>query len=92
VSVHKFLVTAPIGERMDTWAATAMFANWIQGWGPEDRQTWLVTCLDGHYANSFLDAARNIGVTVEEIEGAGDDERYVMLVGDPGSGWRGAAT
>ena len=88
--VHRFLLTAPMGLRMDTWAATAMFTNWIDGRGPEDRQTWLVTCFDAH-AHSFLQAARNIGVTVEEIEGAGDDERYVMLVGEPGTGWLATA-
>lgn len=86
--VHRYLITAPIAERMDTWAATGMFANWIEGRGPEDRQTWLVTCFD-HHAPSFLAAARNIGVTVEEIEGAGDDERYVLIAGEPGTGWQG---
>jgi hypothetical protein len=84
--VHRFLVTAPIGERMDMWAVTGAFANWIEGRGPEDRETWLVTCFDEH-ASGFLEAARNTGVTVEEIEGAGDDERYLLLVGDSGTGW-----
>ncbi len=86
--VRRFLITAPTALRMDAWAATGMFANWLEGRGPEDRETWLVTCF-GEHAHSFLDAARNIGVTVEEIEDAGDDERYVMLVGEPGTGWQG---
>jgi hypothetical protein len=87
--VRRLLVTAPIGERMDMWAATAVFANWIEGRGPENRETWLVTCF-GEHAPGFLDAARKIGVTVEQVEGAGDDERYVMLVGEPGTGWNGS--
>lgn len=87
MTMHCYLVTAPMGLRMDTWAAAAMFTNWIEGRGPEDRQTWQVMC-PGDYSHSFLTAARAIGVTVEEIEGAGDDERYVMLAGEPGSGWQ----
>jgi hypothetical protein len=89
VRVHRYLVTAPTDLRMDTWAATGMFTNWLEGRGPEDRQTWLVTCFDEH-SHTLLDAARNIGVTVEEIHGAGDDERYELLVGEPGTGWNGA--
>ncbi len=89
MSVHRFLVTAPIHLRLAVWADTAAFANWIEGRGPQDRETWLVTSFSQH-ADSFLEVARDIGVTVEEIEGAGDDERYVMLVGEHGTGWNGA--
>ena len=85
--IRRFLITAPVKLRMDTWAATSMFANWIEGRGPEDRQTWLVTCYAAH-AHTFLESAELIGVTVEEIEGAGDEEHYVMLVGESGSGWQ----
>ncbi len=84
--VHTYLFTGPLSARMDTWAATGMFTNWIEGRGPDDRQTWLVTCFDDR-AHSFLEAARLVGATVEEIEGAGDDERYVLRVGEPGTGW-----
>lgn len=87
MSMHRFLVTAPLGLRMDTWAATAMFTNWIEGRGPMDRETWLVMC-PGEFSDAFLTAARQTGVTVEEVEGAGDSERYVLLVGEPGSGWK----
>ena len=83
---HRYLVTAPLDLRMNTWAATAMFTNWLEGRGLEERQTWLVTCFDNR-RESFLAAARTIGVTVEEISGAGDDEHYILLVGEPGSGW-----
>lgn len=88
MSVRRFLVTAPICERMDMWAATAAFANWIEGRGPEDRETWLVTCFDVH-ARIFLAAAREVGATVEQIEGAGDTERYVLLTGEAATGWQG---
>jgi hypothetical protein len=87
--VRRFLVTAPIHLRLAVWADTAAFANWIEGRGPKDRETWLVTCF-GQHAASFLEAARDIGVTVEEIEGSNDDMRYVMLAGEPGSGWSGS--
>jgi hypothetical protein len=84
--VRAFLVTAEIGLRMDMWAAVASFTNWVDGRGPVTRETWQVMC-PGNYAEGFLDIARTLGVTVEGIEGSGDDERYVMLVGEPGSGW-----
>ena len=88
MTVHRYLFTAPLSERMDTWAATAMFANWIEGRGPGDRQTWLVTVFDDR-AHIFLEAARLVGATVEEIEGAGDGEQYILRVGKPGTGWLG---
>ena len=86
--VRRFLVTASLDDRMDVWAATAAFSNWLEGRGPEDRETWLVTC-PGEYSAAFLAAAQaRPAATVEEIEGAGDSERYVMLAGEPGSGWK----
>jgi hypothetical protein len=85
--VHRFLVTAAEGPKFDLWSVTGFFANWIEGRPNGERETWLVTVFD-EAAGSFLDAARPAGVTVEEIEGAGDDERYVMRVGEPGTGWK----
>ena len=86
MSVHRYLLTAPADLKMDTWAATGMFANWIEGRANGDRETWLVTCYD-HHSQSFLTAAETIGVTVQEIEGAGDSETYRLVIGAPGSGW-----
>ena len=86
--VRSYLATSEIGPRMDMWAATAMVANWIEGRrGKGDRETWLVTCFDEH-RDGFLEAARKTGVTLEEIEGSGDEERYLLLVGEPGTGWQ----
>ncbi len=85
--VHRYLLTAPADLNMDTWAVTAMFTNWIEGRSNDDRETWLVTCFDDR-SHSFLAAAENIGVTIEEIEGAGDSETYRMVIGAPGSGWQ----
>lgn len=86
--VHRLLFTAPMAARMDTWTATGMFTNWLEGRGPEDRQTWLVTIFDHHLAR-FLEVAGVLGATVEEIEGSGDNEWYRLLVGDPEGGWSG---
>lgn len=89
MTVHRYLVTGEIGPRMDVWAYTAAYANWIEGRlapGRAATETWLVICFDEHAA-AFLAYAKAAGVTVEEIEGAGDDESYTLLVGDPGSGW-----
>jgi len=85
--LHCFLVTADLGTRMDLWAATAMVTNWLEGRGPAERETWMVMC-PGEHGEAFLAAARQLGATVEEIEGAGDDERYVLRVGEPGTGWQ----
>lgn len=73
---------------MDTWAATGMFANWIEGRENGERETWLVTVFAADAA-SFLEVVHNVGVTVEEIEGGGESESYVLRVGEPGSGWKG---
>ena len=67
--MRRFLVTASLDDRMDVWAATAAFSNWLEGRGPEDRETWLVTC-PGEYSAAFLAAAQaRPAATVEEIEG-----------------------
>jgi len=87
VTVHRYLVTAADYAKWDMWQATAPWANWIEGRGNGDRETWLVTCLAEDSA-AFLDAAKRTGVTVEEIDGAGDSETYTLLTGEPGSGWK----
>jgi len=91
VSVHTFLVTAPEPARLDLWADTAPVTNWIEGrikdGATDGAETWLVTCFDVN-APDFLATARAIGVTVEEIEGGGDNETYILRVGKPGTGWQ----
>ena len=85
--VHAYLVTTPPGEHYDFWTATATVANWIESRRGKNGDTWQVMVMDTD-ASQFLDIARKIGgVTVEEIEGSGGDERYAILVGEPGSGW-----
>lgn len=86
MSVHRFLVTGSISQRMATWEATGLYANWIEGRGPQEHETWLVTCM-GEHGEYFLAAARATGVTLQEVEGAGDTETYPYLIGAPGSGW-----
>lgn len=85
--VHAFLVTTPPGEHMDLWAATSVASNWIESRTGRNGVTWQVMVI-GDCASQFLDIARKIGgITVEEIQGAGDGEQYALLVGEPGSGW-----
>lgn len=88
MSVHRFLVTAEEGPKFDFWPHTAMYANWIDGReNPRGGETWLVTVF-GEDVDRFLTAARTAsGVTVEEIDYVGADERYVLRVGEPGTGW-----
>lgn len=89
MSVHRYLVTGTEDQKWDAWLPTAPYANWIEGReNGEDRETWLVTCMDEH-AEFFLNSARTAGATVEEIEGAGDSETYTLVTGAPGSGWEG---
>jgi hypothetical protein len=86
--VHAYLVTTPPGEHMDLWAATATVANWIERRVGRNGATWQVMVI-GDAGPQFLDIARKLGgITVEEIEGSGDDERFVLLVGEPGTGWK----
>lgn len=86
--VHAYLVTTPPDEHFDLWAATAPVANWIESRTGRNGVTWQVMVMSAN-APQFLDIARKIGgITVEEIEGAGDGERFVLLVGEPGTGWK----
>lgn len=87
MTVHRYLVTGDAAQRMEAWMPVAGYTNWIEGReNGADRETWLVTGFAEHRV-PFLAAAKAAGVTVEEIEGAGDDETYRLLVGEPGSGW-----
>jgi hypothetical protein len=90
MSVHRFLVTGSDAARMTMWAQTCLYTNWIEG-RPNQRggETWLVTVWAEQVesVDHFLDAARDVSATVEEIEGAGDEERYLLRVGSPGTGW-----
>lgn len=85
--MHAYLVTTPPGEHMDLWVATAPVTNWIESRTGRNGETWRVM-VPGDAAPQFLDIARKLGgITVEEVEGSGGDERYERLVGEPGSGW-----
>lgn len=89
MSEHSYLVTGEDEQRWNAWEPTAVYANWIEGRRAKGRataETWLVTCFD-ESRETFLAAAKNAGVTVEEIEGTDDQETYKLLVGEPGTGW-----
>jgi hypothetical protein len=89
MAVHSYVVTATVDVKMSFWTATGTFANWLEARPLADgREAWLVTVFDRE-SESFLTAARTIGVTVEEIRGTGESESYDLLVGEPGSGWQG---
>lgn len=87
MSVHRLLVTASVEDRMRMWVAVGPYSNWIDGRSNRHgTETWLVTVL-GEHVEYFLDVARRVPVTVEEVEDAGDDERYRLVIGEPGTGW-----
>jgi len=90
--VHRYLVTASDDERRLTmWRCTAIYANWLDGReNPRGGETWLVTVF-ADKRQQFLDSARAVHVTVEEIHGGGDDETYELQVGEPGTGWQAPA-
>lgn len=86
--VHAYLVTTPPDEHFGLWAATATVANWIGSCAGRNGTTWQVMVM-GDSGPAFLEAARKLGgITVEEVEGAGEGERFVLLVGEPGTGWK----
>jgi hypothetical protein len=67
--------------------ATGMYANWLEARDNRHQTlTWLVTVF-GEHADYFLEVVRQMDATVEELEGGGDTERYVLRVGDSGTGW-----
>jgi hypothetical protein len=86
MTVRFFLVTASLDDRMALWSVTLPYANWIDGCGPEERETWLVTCLDRHSPH-FFEMAEHSGATVEEIDHTDGAEKHVLRVGAPGTGW-----
>jgi sarcosine oxidase delta subunit len=89
MAVHRYLVTAQAGPKMDMWADTGAFANWITGRdnpSGNETETWLVTVY-AENSEAFLTAARDARVTVEEIQGSDDTEQYLLRVGEPGTGW-----
>lgn len=90
MTVHRFLITASDGPRIDVWAATADYSNWLEGRDNRDRETWLVMVM-GADAQRFLTAARMAGATVEELIIDSDTERYELRVGAAGTGWAPAA-
>lgn len=90
MTVHAYLATAPVDLKMDLWAASAAYANWIEGRENGDRETWQVMVYD-EQSTAFLAAAEQLGVTVEEIVGSGDAETYQLRVGEQGTGWQAHA-
>jgi hypothetical protein len=81
-NVHGYLVTGDEGKRWDHWTVTCAYANWLETRG----ETAHVMCFDDTREH-FLEAARRLGLTVQVIEGAGDDESYRLLIGGEGTGW-----
>lgn len=93
MALRRLLVTADDQTRLALWLPLATVANWIEG-RPHPRrpgvETWSVTVFDPD-TDLLLEAARRAGATVEEIDGADDDETYRLLVGTAGSGWAAAS-
>jgi hypothetical protein len=89
MTVHRYLVTASLDDRMSIWAATAARCNWIDGKenGPE-RETWLVTAYDKDAELIKTACQAQPETTLQEIEYAGDTEEYVLVCGDPDRGWK----
>jgi hypothetical protein len=96
MTVRYLLVTAPDDARMTLWAASSLYANWIEGRpNRHGSETWYVTLADGTQrrpvglGDAFLAVAAKLGATVEEIEDRPDtwDESYRLLVGAAGTGW-----
>lgn len=84
---HRYLVTIPSHVRMHTWLPVLdAYPMVLRVRADGDRQTWSTTVADPD-APGFLAAAQRLGITVEEIVGAGPHEAYELRVGEPGTGW-----
>jgi hypothetical protein len=81
-SVHGYLVTGDEGPREGLWRTSCHVTNWLDLRG----QTAHVMVFDENL-NQFLANAAQFGLTVQRIEGAGEDEHYQILVGDEADGW-----
>lgn len=81
MTVHRFLVTADEGKLWDFHIAVCSMLNLIKRRG----QTLLYTCLEEH-RHDVVEFAVVLGVTVQEIHGAGKRETYETIV-DHGPGW-----
>jgi hypothetical protein len=80
--VHGYLVTGTDEQRIDLQLATGQVTNWLELRG----QTAFIMAFDEHL-DGFLKLATKCGVTVQRIEGAGDNETFRLLVGEEKSGW-----
>jgi hypothetical protein len=86
--VHRLLVTGGDSERVALWVNIGAQSNWIEGReNAHGTETWLVTVFADSRSRFLNMVGFYEGLTVEEIEGAGDSETYRLLVGKPGTGW-----
>jgi hypothetical protein len=83
---RRYLLTIPDSVRMSTWLpALDAYPMMLHATGADGRVTW-ATRIRAADAAGFLEAAERLGVTVEEIVGAGVHEAYELRVGEPGTG------
>lgn len=81
--VKRYLVTTPDPEaRQDFHLRVGFVGNVI-----DQRSDTVFYTVMGENAEGFLEAAREVGVTVEELHGGGESETYELLIGEAGSGW-----
>lgn len=80
--VNGYLVTGAEHERMQLWRTSCHVTNWLD----LRDQTAHVMVFDENLSQ-FLANAGQFGLTVQRIDGAGDDERYEILVGEESDGW-----
>lgn len=77
------------GKRLGFHFAVAAVANSFERReveGADPPRATINYVVDDQHLTPFLAVAREVGVTVEEIE-PGDEETYTLLVGEPGTGW-----
>jgi hypothetical protein len=81
-TVHRLLVTGDDDKLRPFDLAVFRLLNFIE----RREQTVFYTCMECDHSLA-LTVARNVGVTVQEIHDAGEDETYETLV-DNGPGWQ----
>lgn len=88
--VRGLLVTGEQPNIMDFWMPLAGVLNTMVR---RDRTTHFTLWNDPPVLDAVVESARRAGVSVQEIVGAGDSERYETLHETPGAGlWRPKVT
>jgi hypothetical protein len=82
-TVKRLLVSGDDAQIITFHLAVANVLNALE----RREQTVIYTCMSYDFEWA-MEIARNEGLTVQELHGAGDNERYELLCGDEAKAWK----